>query len=436
MINETHDATLLSWVAAANAPDAEFPIQNLPFCVFRRAGSDESFRVGVAIGDAIVPPAALKEVARLDEPAALGASACADSSLNRLMGLGPKVWSALRLALSRALRQGSPQMDSLRSVLTPIADAEFDVPARIGDFTDMYTSIDHALNVGRLFRPDNPLMPNFRWIPCGYHARVSSIGVSGQRFHRPKGQLMPPGAQQPVFGPTRRLDYELELAIWIGTGNALGDSVPLDDADAHVFGLGLLNDWSARDIQAWEYQPLGPLLSKNFATTVSPWVVTMEALEPYRVAWTRPATDPQPLPYLESASNRERGAIDIGLESWLMTETMARGGQAAHRLSATSFRHCYWTIGQMVAHHTVNGCNLSPGDLLGSGTQSGPGPGESGALIEITEGGKRPIALGQGEERTFLSDGDTVVLRARCSREGFRTIGFGECAGTVLPARA
>ncbi|MFM7570439.1 MAG: fumarylacetoacetase, partial [Betaproteobacteria bacterium] len=345
-------------------------------------------------------------------------------------------WRALRLALSQGLREGSPARPTLEPTLIKISQAEFDLPARIGDFTDMYTSIDHAINVGRLFRPDNPLMPNFKWLPCGYHARVSSIGISGQRFVRPTGQLMPPGAATPIVAPTRRLDYELELAIWIGTGNALGEPIPLDAADQHVFGFGLLNDWSARDIQAWEYQPLGPLLSKNFATTVSPWVVTTEALEPFRVAWHRAPDEPQPVGYLESSANRGQGAFDIGLEAWLLTEQMAAAGSRPHRLSATSFRHNYWTVGQMVAHHTVNGCNLCPGDLIGSGTQSGPGPGESGALIEITEGGKRPVALENGESRTFLADGDTVIFRGRAQRAGFRGIGFGECVGTVLPARS
>ena len=436
MINETHHSSLLSWVASANTPEAEFPIQNLPFCVFRNAGSSEPFRVGVAIGDAIVAPTALGALPGIDPIAREASLACAAPSLNRLMALGPLRWRALRLALSQGLREGSPARPTLEPTLIKISQAEFDLPARIGDFTDMYTSIDHAINVGRLFRPDNPLMPNFKWLPCGYHARVSSIGISGQRFVRPTGQLMPPGAATPIVAPTRRLDYELELAIWIGTGNALGEPIPLDAADQHVFGFGLLNDWSARDIQAWEYQPLGPLLSKNFATTVSPWVVTTEALEPFRVAWHRASDEPQPVGYLESSANRGQGAFDIGLEAWLLTEQMAAAGSRPHRLSATSFRHNYWTVGQMVAHHTVNGCNLCPGDLIGSGTQSGPGPGESGALIEITEGGKRPVALENGESRTFLADGDTVIFRGRAQRAGFRGIGFGECVGTVLPARS
>lgn len=434
MINETHDPALRSWVAAANDSASEFPLQNLPFAAFRRRHSKDAFRIGVGIGDHILPAGALVSSMHLPDAAAPAAAACHSPVLNALMQCGPQAWSALRLALSRALREDSPQQSSLAASLTHLSEAEFAVPAQIGDFTDMYTSLDHALNVGRLFRPDNPLMPNFRWIPCGYHARVSSIGISGQRFHRPRGQLMLPGAAAPVCEPTRRLDYELELAIWVGGGNALGNSIALDDADGQVFGIGLLNDWSARDIQAWEYQPLGPLLGKNFATTVSPWVVTMEALEPFRVPWLRAADDPQPLPYLESRSNREHGAIDIRLETWLLTATMRERGIEAQRLSSTSFRHCYWTVAQMVAHHTINGCNLQPGDLIGSGTQSGPGPGEAGALIELSEGGRKPVSLSHGEIRTFLEDGDTVILRGRCERDGFRSIGFGECAGSVLPA--
>ena len=434
MLNDTHQASLLSWVASANQADSEFPIQNLPYASFRRAGAESAFKIGVAIGDQILPVTQLLEWSHLSADARAAAAACDAPTLNPLMALGPIHWRALRHALSIALRQGSPAETRLAPSLVPIAEAEFALPAQIGDFTDMYTSLDHALNVGRLFRPDNPLMPNFKWLPCGYHARVSSIGVSGQRFPRPRGQIMPPGESIPVVTTTRRLDYELELAIWIGAGNSLGDSIGIDDANQHVFGLGLLNDWSARDIQAWEYQPLGPLLSKNFATTVSPWVVTMEALEPFMSPWHRDPADPQPVPYLESAQNRDRGAIDIGLEAWLQTEAMARNGDSPHRLSATNFRHNYWSVAQMIAHHTINGCNLCPGDLIGSGTQSGPGAGESGALIELTQGGKRPITLPGGEERTFLADGDTVILRARASRDGFRSIGFGECAGTVMAA--
>ena len=435
ILNDTHQASLLSWVASANGENSEFPIQNLPYAAYRAKDSIDAHQIGVAIGEHILPVTRLLGLSDLSTMEREAATACNSPALNPLMALGPRHWRALRQALSRGLRHGSPHQSYLRPALVPIAEAEFAVPARIGDFTDMYTSLDHALNVGRLLRPDNPLMPNFKWLPCGYHARVSSIGVSGQCFLRPKGQILPPGESIPIVTATRRLDYELELAIWIGTGNSLGTPVGLDQASQHVFGLGLLNDWSARDIQAWEYQPLGPLLSKNFATTVSPWVVTMEALEPFRSAWHRDLANPQPISYLESTQNREHGAVDIGLEAWLHTDSMIRAGQPPHLLSKTNFRHNYWTIAQMIAHHTINGCNLCAGDLIGSGTQSGPGAGEFGALIEITQGGKRPVTLPGGEERSFLADGDTVILRARAEREGFRSIGFGDCAGTVLPAR-
>ncbi|MBP6815501.1 MAG: fumarylacetoacetase, partial [Burkholderiaceae bacterium] len=305
----------------------------------------------------------------------------------------------------------------------------------IGDYTDMYASIHHAGNIGKLFRPDSPLTPNFKWLPIGYHGRVSSIGVSGQRFPRPRGQILPPGAAAPVFSECKRLDYELELGIWIGQGNAQGEPVPLADVERHLFGMCLLNDWSARDIQAWEYQPLGPFLAKSFATTVSPWIVTMAALAPYRGQWIRPEGDPQAMPYLDDPTIRERGAFDITIESWLESATMRAAGQNAARLSHSSFRHSYWTVGQMVAHHTVGGCNLQPGDLIGTGTQSGPGEGEAAALIEQSVGGKQPVSLGNGETRSFLEDGDTVILRAWCERPGFARIGFGDCRGTVLPAR-
>ena len=307
------------------------------------------------------------------------------------------------------------------------------MPAEIGDYTDFFTSIHHATNVGRLFRPDNPLLPNYKWVPIGYHGRGSSIGVSGQSFPRPQGQKMPPGAAEPVFGPSNRLDYELEIGIYIGVGNALGRPIPIAEAERHVFGLGLLNDWSARDIQAWEYQPLGPFLAKSFATTVSPWVVTLEALAPYRVEWTRPATDPQPLPYLDSPETRARGALDVQIETWLETAQMRSTAATPARLSHSSMKHAYWTIGQLVAHHTVNGCNLQPGDLFGSGTLSGPTAGEEGSLLELSVGGKQPVALGDGETRTFLEDGDCVILRAWCERDGYARIGFGESRGTVAP---
>jgi fumarylacetoacetase len=435
MRNETHNPALQSWVASANTPGCDFPIQNLPFAVFRRKGSTETFRGGVAIGDHILDLAALAQAGVLTGDAATAAQAGAQDKLNALMALGAPAWRALRLALSRALRAGAAEQTALQTTLVPQAEAEYDVPARIGDYTDFYTSVHHATNIGKQFRPDNPLLPNYKWVPIGYHGRASSIGISGQQFRRPIGQTLPPGATEPSFGPCKRLDIELELGIFVGSGNALGEAVDITEAEDHVFGICLLNDWSARDIQGWEYQPLGPFLSKNFASTVSPWVVTLEALAPYRVAFTRPEGDPQPLAYLDSPANRSGGAFDIQLQVGLQTPQMRAAGQPDASICRTSYRHAYWTVAQMVTHHTVNGCNLQPGDLLGSGTLSGPTLDQAAALIELTTGGKNPIALPNGEQRTWLEDGDSVVLRGWCEREGAARIGFGECVGTVLPAR-
>ncbi|UUZ62915.1 fumarylacetoacetase [Polaromonas sp. P1-6] len=434
-LNETHDPALRSWVASAIQANADFPIQNLPFAVFRRQGTNEVFRGGVAIGNQILDLAAAAASRVFPGDAVAAVQAAAGETLNALMALGEPAWSALRLALSRALREGSASQASLAPCLVSQAAAEYTVPARIGDYTDFYTSVHHATNIGRQFRPDNPLLPNFKWIPIGYHGRVSSIGVSGQTFPRPLGQTMPPGAQQPVFGPCRRLDYELEMGVFIGGGNALGEPIAITQAESNIFGMCLLNDWSARDIQAWEYQPLGPFLSKNFATTISPWIVTLEALTPYRVSFARPADDPQPLPYLDSPANWAQEAIDVQLEVSLETQHMREQGRPAARLTHTSYRHAYWTVAQMVTHHTINGCNLQPGDLLGTGTLSGPTLDQAGALIELTVGGKLPLTLPDGQTRTYLEDGDTVVLRGWCEKPGAARIGFGECIGTVLPAR-
>lgn len=371
----------------------------------------------------------------LQGEAAKAAQTGAQDKLNALMALGTSAWSALRLALSRALREGAAEQAALQACLVPQTEAEYDVPARIGDYTDFYTSVYHATNIGKQFRPDNPLLPNYKWVPIGYHGRASSIGISGQQFRRPVGQTMPPGATEPSFGPCKRLDIELELGIFIGSGNALGEPVAITEAEDHVFGICLLNDWSARDIQGWEYQPLGPFLSKNFASTVSPWVVTLEALAPYRVAFTRPEGDPQPMAYLDSEANRTQGAFDIQLQVGLQTPKMREAGQLEASICRTSYRHAYWTVAQMVTHHTVNGCNLQPGDLFGSGTLSGPSLDQAAALIELTTGGKNPIALPNGEQRSWLEDGDSVVLRGWCERDGAARIGFGECMGTVLPAK-
>jgi len=433
-LNETHDVSLRSWVTSANTAETDFPLQNLPFGVFRRAGSHENFRGGVAIGEMILDLAAVHASGVLSGVAAQAAGACSASSLNAFMAMGSEAWSALRLALSRALRTGATAESALQACLVPQAQAEYAVPAHIGDYTDFYTSIYHATAVGRLFRPDNPLLPNYKWVPIGYHGRSSSIGVSGQEFVRPISQVLPPGSERPSVGPSKRLDYELELGVFIGTGNTRGSRISVTAADAHVFGLCLLNDWSARDVQAWEYQPLGPFLAKNFASTISPWIVTLEALAPYRVGWTRAAEDPQPLPYLTSAALQTEGALDVQLEVWLQTAKMNAQGDAGTRLSQSSFKHAYWTISQMVAHHTVNGCNLQSGDLLGTGTQSGPTPSEAGSMLELSAGGKQPIQLPNGETRTFLEDGDTVIMRGRCERAGAARIGFGEVRGTVLPA--
>jgi len=435
-LNETHDPSLSSWVATGNIAGTDFPLQNLPFGAFRRGGSSEAFRGGVAIGDQILDLGAAHTAGAFDGLAARAALAGSQPTLNGLLALGHETWAALRLALSRALRQGSALEAKLRDCLVPQTAAEYALPVAIGDYTDFYTSIHHATNIGRLFRPDNPLLPNYQWVPIGYHGRGSSIAVSGQQFPRPLGQLVAPGSQVPRLAPSQRLDYELELGVIIGTGNALGSRVAIDDAESHVFGLCLLNDWSARDIQGWEYQPLGPFLSKNFATTISPWIVTLEALAPYRVAWTRPACDPQPLPYLDSPALRVSGAFDIQLEVLIETEQMRAARLAPATVSRTSYRHAYWNVAQMIAHHTVNGCNLQTGDLLGTGTLSGPTATEAGALIELTVGGKQPLSLPNGESRTFLEDGDAVIMRGWCEVPGATRIGFGEVRGQVLPALA
>ncbi|MBV8495255.1 MAG: fumarylacetoacetase, partial [Gammaproteobacteria bacterium] len=377
---------------------------------------------------------ALHGIAPFKGLAAEALAACTGPTLNAFMGLGHAAAAALRAALSAALRAGATHAERLRPLLLPQGAVEYRVAAEIGDFTDFYASIHHATAVGRLFRPDNPLLPNYKWVPIAYHGRASSVRVSGQEFRRPRGQVLTTGAAHPELIPTRRLDYELEVGIFVGQGNALGEPVPLAQAESHVFGLCLLNDWSARDVQAWEYQPLGPFLAKNFATTISPWVVTMEALAPYRLPWSRPQGEPPPLAYLDDEAVRAAGAIDIQLEVWLDTARMRAAGVGAERLSHASFRHSWWTVAQMLAHHTVNGCNLSAGDLLGSGTQSGPLPAEAGSLLELTAGGRQPLTLAGGEARTFLEDGDRVTLRGWCEREGCARIGFGEAAGTVLPA--
>ena len=418
-VDGTHDGALESWVESANAADTDFPIQNLPFGRFRLP-ADGLWRPGVAIGDEVLD---------------LGAAGLVGSvGMQELLALPRNAWRELRQRLSRGLRRVSPDASAWRAALLPRRAVELGLPCEIGDFTDFYAGIHHATAVGRLFRPDAPLLPNYKWIPIGYHGRSSSIVPSGVPFRRPHGQLRRSDSPEPFLGPTARLDYELELGIVIGRGNTQGSRVALDAAEDHVAGLTLLNDWSARDVQGWEYQPLGPFLAKNFATTVSPWIVTLQALAPFRRPFSRPVGDPLPLPYLQSDGNTAQGMIAIDLEVWLQTAARRDRALPGVRLSRSSFLDAYWTLAQLVTHHTVGGCNLRTGDLLGTGTLSGPGPAEGGSLLELSEGGKRPLSLPDGETRTFLLDGDEVVLRASCVADGFRRIGFGECRGTVLPA--
>ncbi len=427
-MNATHDPNKKSWVESANIPECDFPLQNLPFGVFRRKGSSDSPRVGVAIGDQILDLAPARRQLGVELPAD------AESSLNRIMALGPNEHSAMRLAIHTGLSAGSPNQSELQLALVPMERAELLLPSEIGGYTDFYASIHHATNVGRLFRPEKPLLPNYKYVPIAYHGRSSSIVVSGTPVVRPSGQQRS-GENDPTFAPSRRLDYELEAGLYIGRGNRLGTPIPIAEAGQHMFGFSLVNDWSARDMQAWEYQPLGPFLGKNFATTVSPWIVTAEALAPFRVpANPRPAGEPAPLPYLFSEEDQQRGALSIELEVLIASEKMRQQGIAPHRLSRVNFNTMYWTPAQMVTHHASNGCNLQPGDLLASGTVSGAEPDSLGSLLEITKGGREPFALPSGETRTFLEDGDEVSLRGSCAAPGFRRIGFGECRGIILPA--
>ncbi|MDE3052676.1 MAG: fumarylacetoacetase [Gemmatimonadota bacterium] len=431
--DRTHDPALRSWVASANAPDTDFPIQNLPFGVFRRLGAGARPSVGVAIGDRIVDLAAVVGRGLVSGDALLPCQACEDDSLNELMALGPAPARAVRLALSDLLREGGAGEAHAAEILVAMRDAELFVPARVGGYTDFYASVFHATNVGSMFRPDNPLLPNYKYIPIGYHGRASSLVASGAAVRRPWGQSRAGDAGPPTFAPSRRLDYELEVGLFVGAGNALGEPIPVGRAEEHVFGLCLVNDWSARDVQPWEYQPLGPFLAKNFATTVSPWVVTLDALAPFRApAFARPPGDPPPLPYLAGAP--ERAGIAITLEAWLCSARMRDAGAAPMLVSRGNFTDMYWTIAQLVAHHASNGCNLQPGDLLASGTVSGPTKESRGCLLERTWKGTEPLTLPTGETRAFLEDGDEVVLRGYCERPGAVRIGFGECRGTIAPA--
>ncbi|SDR88605.1 fumarylacetoacetase [Opitutus sp. GAS368] len=433
---QTHDPARLSWIESANTPIADFPLQNLPYGVFVTA-VDQTERLGVAIGDQVLD---LRAAAKAGLLPAQTAAVCQQPNLNPLMALGAPAWAELRAGLSELLGASScpaPLRAKVRGCLVPQTGATMRLPAQIGGYTDFYASIHHATNVGALFRPDQPLLPNYKWVPIGYHGRSSSIVVSGTPVRRPSGQAKSAESSAPIFGPSQSLDYELELGAFVGPGNRLGETIPLEEAAGHLFGVVLLNDWSARDIQSWEYQPLGPFLAKNFATTISPWVVTLEALAPFRVpAFTRPSGDPAPLSYLADAGDAAHGGLDLTLEAWLTTARMRAAGQPAHRLSSGNFREMYWTLAQLLGHHASNGCNLRPGDLLGSGTVSGPTRDSLGCLLELTRRGAEPLRLPGGEERGFLQDGDEVILRGFAERAGFRRIGLGECRGVVLPATA
>lgn len=434
-LNETHDPGLRSWIESANAPDTDFPVQNLPFGVFVHPDSGAP-TVGIAIGDRILNVPAAYDLGVVGGTADDAARACCTGTLNALMALGGRHWSALRAAASRALRSdtdaGEVAANSEDEILVPMAGTRMLLPATIGDYTDFYASIYHATNVGSMLRPDNPLMPNYKYIPIAYHGRASSIVISGEPCHRPVGQIKPPDADAPVFGATNAFDYETEIGFYVGPGNALGQPVPISEAEDHIFGLCILNDWSARDIQAWEYQPLGPFLAKSFCSHVSPWVVTLEALAPFRCgAFPRPDGDPEPLPYLSSAENQAEGGFDVQIEVSLASERMRADGSEPVVLAVTNMRNLYWTIFQMVTHHTSNGCNLRPGDLMGTGTISGPDADSLGSILEITRRGAEPVHLPTGEERKFLADGDAVIMRAWCAADGARSIGLGECRAVI-----
>jgi fumarylacetoacetase len=429
--DHTHDPGLRAWVPGADGhPD--FPIQNLPLGVF--SPPNQAPRGGIAIGDSILDLRALDAAGLLQGAAQAACAAAAGPALNPLLALGSGPRRALRHAVSALLAHGAPERPEL---LHATADCTLHLPVQVGDYTDFYAGLHHATNVGRLFRPDSPLMPNYKHLPIAYHGRASSLRPSGTDVRRPRGQRKRADETAPSFGPSRNMDYELELGIWIGPGNAFGEPVPIDAAADHIAGFCLLNDWSARDIQGWEYQPLGPFLAKSFCTTLSPWIITAEALAPFRAPQPpRPEGDPAPLPYLWDAADQQGGALDLVLEARLLTPAMREQGMPPHRLSVGTARDLYWTPQQMLAHHTSNGCNLAAGDLFGSGTISAPTPDGAGCLLELTQGGRNPLRLPSGEERRFLEDGDEVFLHARAERHGCAPIGFGACRGVVLPAIA
>ena len=432
-LDETHEARR-SWVEGSDTGD--FPIQNLPLGIFAPPGMAP--RAGVAIGGFILDLPGVHATGLLSAEAAEAAeaaSAARGGTLNGLLALGAGPRRALRRQLFALLADGSAAQPVLLGLLHERAACTLHLPCAIGDYTDFYAGIHHATNVGLQFRPGNPLLPNYKHVPIGYHGRASSVRPSGVAVRRPSGQTRPPDAMEPHFGPSASLDYELELGVWIGPGNPPGEPVPIAEAGAHVAGFCLLNDWSARDVQAWEYQPLGPFLAKSFATTISCWVVTPEALAPFRIAQPpRPEGDPAPLPYLLDAADQAGGGLDVELEVLLQTPGLAQDGLGPCRLATSNTQYLYWTVAQMVAHHASGGCELRPGDLFGSGTISGPHSGGFGSLLEATRGGREPVTLPNGEQRRFLEDGDEVILRATARRPGFASIGFGDCRAVVRSA--
>ena len=433
-MDDTHNPDRTSWVESANAPDTDFPIQNLPFGVFRRRGTNDVPRVGIAIGQMVLDVVDAAERAPSEFIGnAEAIDACDTPSLNALMALGRRQTTVLRETIANALDASNKVAQAeAHAALIPMSDVEMLLPAQIGDYTDFYASIYHATNVGSMFRPDNALLPNYKYVPIGYHGRASSMVPSDTPVKRPVGQRKGPNDAEPTVGPSRSLDYECEVGVFVGAGNTLGETIPLSDAEQHMFGLCLVNDWSARDVQSWEYQPLGPFLAKNFATTLSPWVVTMDALEPFRApAFARAAGDPAPLSYLSTPENEAAGGVSITLEVRLQTAAMRARGNAPAAVSRTSFTHMYWTLAQLLTHHAMGGCNMRPGDLLASGTVSGPTKGERGCLLELTWRGAEPLTLPSGETRAFLEDGDLVELAGWCEAPGMRRIGFGSARGVV-----
>ncbi|MGD2133940.1 MAG: fumarylacetoacetase [Maricaulaceae bacterium] len=435
-IDETHDASLRSWVASANGhPD--FPIQNLPLGVFSPNGGDP--RVGVAIGDHILDVAAALDAGLFTGEAETAARLCQGQSLNALMAAEPSQRRALRRAISSMLADGAEARAKIEvanaGILHKASSCELMLPANVGDYTDFFAGIHHAVGAGAMFRPDNPLLPNYKYVPIAYHSRASTVGAAPARVRRPNGQLKAGADAPPAVGPSKKLDYEFELGVWIRGGNPQGEPIPIADAGDAIFGYCILNDWSARDIQRWEAQPLGPFLAKSFATTVSPWIITPEAMAPFRAAQpARPSGDPAPLPYMLDANDQAHGALDIQLEVLVRTPQMRDDGVDFERISATDALQLYWTPAQMVAHHTVNGCALRAGDIFGTGTISGQGDATAGCLLEQTLDGTRPVTLKNGEQRRYLEDGDEVLLRARCHRDGFVSIGFGDNRCEILPA--